>query len=158
MGIWAENIKLHYSVEDVSLQLRTKSMLNPSIIAASVFRRSASTNGLQHIFWRWVGLILFSSDVSAGAQFAGALRVPHPLGITIGSGAVIGRDLTIFQNVTIGSSRTGKYPKIGSGVTIYPGAVIAGPVRVGDGAVIGANVFVRKDIPVGGTTSAETGS
>jgi serine O-acetyltransferase len=43
---------------------------------------------------------------------------------------------------------------IGDRVTIYAGAVVAGPVTVGDDAVIGANAVVTRDVPAGGTIVA----
>lgn len=82
-----------------------------------------------------------------GTQF------PHPYGIIISILANIGNNCTIYQNVTIGTDKyehgglEGYYPTIGSNVTIYSGAVICGPVKIGDGAVIGANAVVKNDVP-----------
>ena len=42
-----------------------------------------------------------------------------------------------------------QYPRIGDDVVIYAGAVIIGPVVIGQGASIGANAVVNTDVPAG---------
>lgn len=81
---------------------------------------------------------------------------PHPYGIVISELVQLGNNNIIYQNVTLGTDRFahgGKekfYPTIGSNVTIYSGAVVAGGVTIGDGAIIGANAVVLQDVPAGG--------
>lgn len=91
--------------------------------------------------------VLFSCDVSPGASFAGPPNLHHPLGIVVGMGAVIGRNVTIYQGVTIGGSRSGRYPQIGDNVIIYANATIVGKAVIGDNAVVGANALVVGDVP-----------
>lgn len=61
-----------------------------------------------------------------------------------------GPRVMINQNVTIGGS-PGKdgLPWIGSDVRICAGAVLSGPVRVGDNVMIEANAVVTRDVPAG---------
>ncbi|QCO99609.1 hypothetical protein FCN77_20225 [Arthrobacter sp. 24S4-2] len=122
------------------------SLANPSLLAACLFRLTASTSGLAHSFCRWLCLSVFASDISTGAVFEGAVEFPHPTGIVIGRGARVGSNVRIFQNVTIGSSRKGEYPAVGNGVTLYSGAVVAGDLVIGPGAVIGANCVVTRSV------------
>ncbi len=76
------------------------------------------------------------------------LRLVHPTGIVISDSTIIGKDCTIYQNVTLG--RKGEYaPTLGDNVTIYANAVIIGNVHIGDNAVIGAGSVVLKDVPAG---------
>ncbi|WP_438852778.1 serine O-acetyltransferase [Brevundimonas nasdae] len=91
--------------------------------------------------------------ISAQASIAGGVQMPHPTGIVIGEGVVLGRNATIFQNVTIGSGDlgAGAYPVIGNNVTIFANAVIVGSIKIGDGAKIGAGAVVLKDVPAGRT-------
>lgn len=82
----------------------------------------------------------------------GALHLPHPHGITIGIGVVIGDRVTIYQGVTLGANQAGRYPVIGDGVRIFPQSIVAGAVHVGNGASIGAQSFVSRDVPAGALT------
>lgn len=121
-------------------------LLNPSLVAASLFRATASSTGPMHSLFRWLCLALFASDISTGAIFQGAVEFPHPTGIVIGRGVHIGTNVRVFQNVTIGSSRKGEYPKVGENVTLYSGAVVAGNLTIGAGAVVGANCVVTTSV------------
>ena len=99
----------------------------------------------------------FWNKVYGGCHIANSARIgkrfklAHPVGVVIGAYAEIGDDVTIYQNVTLGSHGSeGKnvaYPKVGNRVTIYAGAVLAGGITVGDNAIIGANAFVNRDVP-----------
>lgn len=70
------------------------------------------------------------------------------IGIVIHPNVVIGNNVTIAQNCTIGG-RFGckRLPEISDNVYIGAGAVIIGDVKIGDGAVIGANAVVTKSVP-----------
>ena len=71
----------------------------------------------------------------------------------IGANVVIGDDVTILQNVSIG--RRGELPtrspRIGRGVYIGAGATILSDITVGDFAKIGAGTVVTSDVPAGCT-------
>lgn len=60
----------------------------------------------------------------------------------------IGKNFSVYQNVTVGYGKGGK-PSIGNNVTIYTGAVVVGKITIGDNVRIAANSMVRKDIPAG---------
>jgi serine O-acetyltransferase len=85
------------------------------------------------------------------SRFWGQVMFPHPIGIVIGDGAVIGRNVRIYQNVTLGLTENGVggYPTIEDDVAIYAGAVIIGGITVGASSVIGANAIVSRDVPAG---------
>jgi serine O-acetyltransferase len=76
------------------------------------------------------------------------LLLPHPYGITIHSGALIGADVVIMQQVTIGGRGDGlEVPIIEHDVLIGAGAKVLGGVRVGHHAKVGANAVVSKNVP-----------
>ncbi|MBQ2244967.1 MAG: hypothetical protein II320_03900 [Oscillospiraceae bacterium] len=90
-----------------------------------------------------------------GARFASPPHLPHGLnGIIVSHNAVIGKNCTIFHQVTIGEGRGGA-PVIGHRVLIGAGAKIIGNVHIGDGAKIGAGCIVTQDVPAGATVVAE---
>jgi serine O-acetyltransferase len=69
----------------------------------------------------------------------------HGFASAIG-GWSIGKNCKIYQQVTIGGTKHGA-PVIGDNVTIYPGAIILGNVKIGNDVVIGANSTVYKNVP-----------
>src|SRR3546814_3332402 len=79
-----------------------------------------------------------------------------PGGLVLGS-ASIGDNVTIFQNVTLGARHfDGGYnlsrrPVLHARVTVGAGAVILGPVTIGEGATVAANSLVLADVPPGYT-------
>lgn len=75
----------------------------------------------------------------------GGLLIVHGFSIIINCKR-IGRNCTIFQQVTIGATDTG-VPTIGNDVTIYCGAKVLGGITIGDDVKIGANAVVVSDIP-----------
>lgn len=90
------------------------------------------------------------TDLNHGAVFETVPRLPHGLnGIIISPDAYIGRNCTIFHQVTIGNDyhNVDHAPVIGDNVTIYPGAKIVGKVRIGNNVKIGANCVVVHDVP-----------
>lgn len=80
------------------------------------------------------------------------LQFPHPIGIVIGDGVIIGNNVKIWHQVTLGSNGKGggrSYPIIEDNVRIFAGAKILGNVTIGEGATIGANAVVLTDVPKG---------
>jgi len=96
----------------------------------------------------WWGRHFYGCSIAPTARIQGGLILPHPQGIVIGAGAVVGARAWIFQNVTIGGSpdKTG-LPVIGADARVYAGAVLTGQILVGDNVVIGANAVINRDLP-----------
>lgn len=97
----------------------------------------------------------YGCEISRHAIFEGRVRFPHPHGIVIGAGAVIGDGATIYQNVTIGGAnpKTKQFSRIGAGATIYPHSVIINQSHIGDGATVGAMSLVRDSVLAGDTVA-----
>ena len=78
--------------------------------------------------------------------------MPHGInGIIIHPSAVIGANVTIMHQVTIGSRDIDESAVIGDDVFIGAGAKILGKIVIGNGAKIGANAVVIKDVPANAT-------
>jgi serine O-acetyltransferase len=95
--------------------------------------------------------VLYNSDIQS--RLPPDVHLPHPYGIIVHPQAVIGRRVTLMQQVTIGGhdQRENIAPLIGDDVYIGAGARVLGDVRIGQGVVIGANAVVTRDIPPGVT-------
>lgn len=89
--------------------------------------------------------IFFSADIADG------LFVVHGLGTVIGPRVRSGKNLTIYQNCTLGAQYDTAHsnPTLGDDVIVYAGAKVIGGINVGKNAVIGANSVVTKDVPSG---------
>jgi serine O-acetyltransferase len=96
--------------------------------------------------------VLWGIEISRHARVGPGLILggTHFGGITVSGAAVIGRDCTISQNVTIGMSGQGDragVPVVGDCAYIAPGARVFGKIVIGNNVKIGANAVVYKDIP-----------
>ena len=115
--------------------------------------RSPSPLGLFYRFRYLRAQNKFCAAIPLSAQIDGRLLLPHgPSGVMISSGAVIGKNCTVFQQVTIGSvglngAKNYGAPVIGDNVYLGAGAKIIGAVRVGNNVRVGAGAVVFRDVP-----------
>lgn len=86
--------------------------------------------------------------ISLECHIGPGFELPHPTGIVIGDGVRIGAGVSIYQSVTLGrrDASDADYPELGDGVILYAGAVILGPVKLGDRARVGANSVVTRNV------------
>ena len=92
----------------------------------------------------------FHVDAHPAAKIGKGVMIDHATGVVIGETAVVGNNVSILHNVTLGGTGTtdgDRHPKIGDGVVIGAGATILGPVIVGTNVKIGAGSVVLQDIP-----------
>ena len=93
---------------------------------------------------------VFAVDIHPAARIGKGILIDHGTGVVIGETAVVGDDVSMLHEVTLGGTgkETGdRHPKVGNGVLIGAGAKILGNVRIGDGAKIGAGSVVLDDVP-----------
>lgn len=102
---------------------------------------------LQHRMWS----VITGADIPVNCQLGGGLLMPHPNGIVIHPGAVIGVNCLILQQVTIGAGHGQQLPVIHGHVDIGAGAKVIGGVMLGAHAKVGANAVVMCDVPEGAT-------
>jgi serine O-acetyltransferase len=96
-----------------------------------------------------LGRILTGIEIHPGARIGRRFFIDHGSGVVIGETAEIGDDVTIYQGVVLGGvswQKVKRHPTIGNEVVIGAGAIILGPIKVGDCAKIGANSVVLKDV------------
>ncbi|MBB6625538.1 serine O-acetyltransferase [Clostridium gasigenes] len=89
-------------------------------------------------------------DIHPAAIIGKNIFIDHGMGVVIGETTIIGDNVLIYQNVTLGGTgkENGKrHPTIGNNVVISSGAKVLGNIKVGDFAKIGAGSVVLKDVP-----------
>jgi serine acetyltransferase/GT2 family glycosyltransferase len=96
---------------------------------------------------------LYGSDIHWDAKFEPGVQIVHGMGLAISPKARVGKDVILFQNVTLGESGNGA-PNVGKSVHIGPGATLLGPITIGDGTKIMASCVIREDVPPNSLVSA----
>ena len=108
-------------------------------------------------------------DIHPGAEIGEGFFIDHGTGVVIGETAVIGRNVRIYQAVTLGAKRFEiggngelrksypRHPIVEDDVVIYAGATILGRITIGRGSSIGGNVWLTESVPPGSRiTQAKT--
>jgi len=101
-----------------------------------------------------LGLFLTTIDIHPAATLGRRVFIDHGVGVVIGETAVLGDDVLIYQQVTLGgvSTRKGKrHPTIEDNVVIGAGSKVLGNITIGKCSKIGANSVVVKDVPKNST-------
>jgi serine O-acetyltransferase len=89
-------------------------------------------------------------EIPRHTEIGEGFYIGHFGGITISSGAKIGKNVNISQQVTIGVSGQGENrgcPTIGDNVYLAADAKVFGRITIGNNVAIGANAVVHKDVP-----------
>ena len=89
-------------------------------------------------------------EIHPGATIGEGLFIDHGTGIVIGETAELGKNVTLYQGVTLGGTGKEKgkrHPTIGNNVVVASGAKVLGSFSVGDHAKIGAGSVVLKEVP-----------
>ena len=94
-------------------------------------------------------------DIHPGAEIGESFFIDHGTGVVIGETAVIGKNVKIYQGVTLGALSVKKeesghkrHPTIEDGVTIYANAtILGGSTVIGRGSIIGGSVWITQSVP-----------
>ena len=97
-------------------------------------------------------------DIHPGAEIGEKFFMDHGTGIVIGETTIIGRNVRLYQGVTLGAKSfplddggnpikgVARHPIVKDNVIIYSGATVLGRITIGENAVIGGNVFISRDV------------
>ena len=100
-------------------------------------------------------------DIHPGASIGERFFIDHGTGVVIGETAVIGRNVKLYQGVTLGAlsfdkdPETGalvkgvkRHPNVEDNVVIYAGAtILGGATTIGHDSEVGGNVWLKDSIP-----------
>ena len=101
-------------------------------------------------FISYLTRIITGIEIHPAAAIGNRCFIDHGEGIVIGETTVIGDDVLIYQQVTLGGTgkETGKrHPTIGNNVILGAGAKILGNIKIADHVRIGAGSVVVNDVP-----------
>jgi serine O-acetyltransferase len=98
-------------------------------------------------------------DINPEAQIGEYFTIDHGTGTVIGATCIIGKNVKLYQGVTLGAKSfpldargnpikgIPRHPIIEDDVVIYAQATILGRITIGKGSVIGGNVWVTNSLP-----------
>ena len=126
---------------------------------ALLFHRIAHwfyNKGLRFIprFISAIGQFLTVIDIHPAATIGRRVFIDHGVGVVIGETTIIGDDVIIYQQVTLGGVSTSKgkrHPTVEDGAVIGAGAKVLGNITIGANSKVGANSVVVKNVPAEST-------
>lgn len=99
-------------------------------------------------------------DIHPGATIGDYFFIDHGTGVVIGETCIIGKNVKIYQGVTIGAKSfpldeegnpikgIKRHPDIEDNVVIYAGAtILGGDTKIGHDSVIGGNIWLTESVP-----------
>ncbi|HRU39244.1 MAG TPA: serine O-acetyltransferase, partial [Candidatus Goldiibacteriota bacterium] len=93
-------------------------------------------------------------DIHPGAKIGGGFFIDHGMGVVIGETAEIGKNVLLYQGVTLGGTGKDKgkrHPTLGNDIVIGSGAKVLGPIKIGDNVKVGAGSVVIHNVPPNST-------
>ena len=93
---------------------------------------------------------VFAIDIHPAVPIGSGVFIDHGTGLVVGETAVIGDDVSILHEVTLGGTgkeRGDRHPKVRDGVLLCAGAKVLGNVEIGRDAKVGAGSVVLHDVP-----------
>jgi serine O-acetyltransferase len=149
-----EDIQVIYDNDPAARNLAEVILCYPGLHAIIAYR-------LAHRLYKWhlkliARMISYLTRIITGIEIHPAARIgrrffiDHGEGVVIGETTIIGDDVLVYQQVTLGG--TGKdhgkrHPTIGNHVILGAGAKVLGDIIIADYVRIGAGSVVIEDVP-----------
>ena len=93
-------------------------------------------------------------EIHPGATLGRRIVIDHGMGVVIGETAEVGDNVLIYMGVVLGGTaleNIKRHPTVGNNVILGSGAIVLGPILIGDGAKVGAGSVVVRPVPPGAT-------
>jgi serine O-acetyltransferase len=149
-----EDIKVIYDNDPAAKNILEVLLCYPGLHALICYR-------LAHRLYKWhipliprvisyIARIFTGIEIHPAAQIGRRFFIDHGEGVVIGETSIIGDDVLMYQQVTLGGTGkdTGKrHPTIGNNVILGAGAKVLGNINIGDFVRIGAGSVVIEDVP-----------
>lgn len=149
-----EDIKVIYDNDPAAKNIFEVILCYPGLHALLAYRVSHKMHKLNIPFIPrficYLTRIVTGIEIHPAAVIGNRFFIDHGEGVVIGETTVIGDDVLIYQQVTLGG--TGKelgkrHPTLGNGVIVGAGAKVLGNITIGDHSRIGAGSVVVDDVP-----------
>jgi serine O-acetyltransferase len=100
-------------------------------------------------------------DIHPGATIGEEFFIDHGTGVVIGETTVIGRNVRLYQGVTLGAlslprdagttlQNTKRHPTIEDNVVIFSNTtILGGTTIIGEGSIIGGNIWLTESVDTG---------
>ena len=149
-----EDIKVIYENDPAAKNLLEVILCYPGLHALVAYR-------FAHRLYKWdiplipriisyLTRIITGIEIHPGAKIGRRFFIDHGEGVVIGETTIIGDDVLIYQQVTLGGTgkESGKrHPTLGNNVIVGAGAKVLGNITIGDNVRIGAGSVVVEDVP-----------
>lgn len=100
------------------------------------------------IIYKLIVEFILSIELPDKLEVGCRLKIFHGMGLVVNSESILGSDVTLRQNTTIGSKFDGgPCPRIGDNVSIGANSVILGDISIEKNSIIGAGSVVIKSFP-----------
>lgn len=98
-------------------------------------------------------------DIHPGATIGEYFFIDHGTGVVIGETTIIGKNVRLYQGVTLGAKSFPldnkgnpmknilRHPIIEDNVIVYSNATILGRITIGENTIIGGNIWVTENVP-----------
>jgi len=120
---------------------------------------------LAHTLWKWrapflprlishISRFLTGIEIHPGAEIGKGFFIDHGMGVVIGETSVIGDNVVLYQEVTLGGTSLQKkkrHPTLGNNVVIGSGAKLIGAITIGDNVKVGSGSVVINSVPPNAT-------
>ena len=149
-----EDIKVIYDNDPAATNLLEVILCYPGLHAIVAYR-------FAHRLYKWniplipriisyLTRIITGIEIHPGARIGRRFFIDHGEGVVIGATTIVGDDVLIYQQVTLGG--TGKeqgkrHPTLGNNEIVGAGAKVLGNITIGDYVRIGAGSVVIEDVP-----------
>jgi len=153
VGRFAEDIKAGLERDPATSSAFELFLTSPGLHALWMYRFAHSLWNLKlHLIARlvsnwarfWTGV-----EIHPGAVIGRRVVIDHGMGVVVGATAIIGDDVLMYHQVTLGASKNTtekRHPTIGNSVTLGAGSKIIGDITIGDNTYVGANAVVSKSV------------
>jgi serine O-acetyltransferase len=158
------DVQAAYDGDPAALNLDEVILAYPGLLAITVHRLAhelyvLGVPLLPRIMTEWAHART-GADIHPGAEIEPSFFIDHATGVVVGETTRIGRNVKLYQGVTLGAVShpkdergrlirgTKRHPTVEDNVTVYANAtVLGGQTVIGEGALIGGSVFLTQTVP-----------